>query len=43
MINIPLKPMVGRPVASAQEAFDHFQKDGKVDIIAEVKYDGERT
>lgn len=53
--NLPYKAMVGRPVKTPEEGFKHFvtQKlkgtkvkasgDEVVDIIAEVKYDGERT
>lgn len=53
--NLPYKAMVGRPVKTPQEGYKHFvtQKlkgkkvkatgDEDVDIIAEVKYDGERT
>ena len=49
---VPYKAMVGRSVKTPEEAVDHFlslrnKKRGDetnlVDIIAEIKYDGERT
>ena len=41
--NVPFKPMVGRPFKSAAEVLTHFSKRGPVDLVAEIKYDGERT
>jgi len=45
-----MKPMLGRPVKSALEALTLLSKEDNklrkselVDIIAEIKYDGERT
>lgn len=35
--------MVGRPFKSAAEVLAHFSKRGPIDLIAEIKYDGERT
>ena len=49
LMNVPLKPMVGRPVKNAKEAVSTLQKkkkgeeEKKSDLIVEVKYDGERT
>jgi len=52
-MNVPFKSMVGRAVKSPEEAIETFLKDENrknkesqkttVDIIAEIKYDGERT
>lgn len=46
VLNVPLKPMVGRPAKTADEAFKTLIKKtdpDKSDLIVEVKYDGERT
>ena len=48
-MNVPLKPMVGRPVKNAKEALSALRKKKKneeekpSDLIVEIKYDGERT
>jgi len=46
--NVPLKPMIGRAVRSDADAIEKFsklaEKENKpLDLILEVKYDGERT
>lgn len=45
LLNVPLKPMVGRPVKNAAEALKTLTKKSEThaDLIAEIKYDGERT
>ena len=35
--------MLGRAARNVDEAFEMLAKSGPVDIIAEIKYDGERT
>ena len=41
--NVPIKSMVGRAAKSVDEVYDNFVEDDKIDVIAEIKYDGERT
>lgn len=47
ILNIPFKAMIGRPSKTADEVIEHFQKRDKekkpLDLIAEIKYDGERS
>ena len=43
-VNMPLKPMVGRAVKNASEVVEKLApKEQLPDLIAEIKYDGERT
>ena len=35
--------MLGRAARTINEAYDIFAKSGPTDVIADIKYDGERT
>ena len=35
--------MLGRAARTINEAYDMFAKSGPADVIADIKYDGERT